>query len=137
MIKFTNNAATIVPGAIAASDITITVAPGTGAEFPVLTAPDYCYATILRPDETFEIVKVTGRNRDMLTVARGQDNTAAQDFAAGARIELRLNAGAIQDIIAAAGSVLSVAGKTGNVTLTSADLTDFVDPVGVSIVFGS
>lgn len=87
-----------------ATDLTIgagslRVASGTGSRFPVLTAGAYFYATVASTDGRVEIVKVTARTGDLLTVTRAQESTQAQAFLAGARVELRTTAQSVLDAI--------------------------------------
>lgn len=99
-IKLTNNAVSILAGNITSSDTTIIIATGDGAKFPSLSADDWFPATLVKMTGEFEIVKVTARSTDVLTVQRGQENTTATVFQSGDRIELRLTAGALQAMLA-------------------------------------
>ena len=98
-VKVANNATSTIVGAISSSDVGITVAAGTGALFPVLGAGDYFYATLVSTGGTREIVKVTARASDAMTIVRGQEGTTAQSFAVGSRLELRITAASITDMI--------------------------------------
>jgi exosome complex RNA-binding protein Csl4 len=89
-IKLTNNASTTVPLAVTSTQTSITVATGTGLEFPILGAGDYFYATIQDVNNNFEIVKVTARTDDAMTMVRAQEGTLAIPFAANSRFELRV-----------------------------------------------
>lgn len=89
-IKLTNNASTTVPLAVTSTQTSITVATGTGLEFPILGAGDYFYATIQDVNNNFEIVKVTDRTDDAMTMVRAQESTLAIPFAANSRFELRV-----------------------------------------------
>lgn len=89
-IKLTNNASTTVPLAVTSTQTSITVATGTGLEFPILGAGDYFYATIQDVNNNFEIVKVTARTDDAMTMVRAQESTLAIPFAANNRFELRV-----------------------------------------------
>jgi hypothetical protein len=89
-IKLTNNASTTVPLAVTSTQTSITVATGTGLEFPILGAGDYFYATIQDVNNNFEIVKVTARTDDAMTMVRAQESTLAIPFAANSRFELRV-----------------------------------------------
>lgn len=75
------------------------VAPGDGALFPVApgSTSDYFYITVVDVSGNREIMKVTTRATDTFTVVRGQDGTSARAFAEGDKIELRLNAAALED----------------------------------------
>ena len=89
-IKLTNNAATTVPLAVSSTDTTLTVAPGTGAAFPELGTGDYFHATLQSVGNQFEIVRVTARTDDTMTITRGQENTVAIPFPANSRFEIRV-----------------------------------------------
>lgn len=91
-IKLANNAVTTIPGAVSSTQTTLTVATGTGALFPVLGVSDYFYATISDVNNTSEIVKVTVRNDDTMTIVRAQEGTLAVPFPANSRFELRVTA---------------------------------------------
>jgi hypothetical protein len=89
-IQLKNNASTIVPLAITSTATSLVVATGTGAEFPTLGAGDYFYATIQDVNNNFEIVKVTARTDDIMTITRAQESTLAIPFPANSRFELRV-----------------------------------------------
>jgi hypothetical protein len=99
-VKIANNATSTIVGAISSSDVGITVTAGTGVLFPILGAGDYFYATLVSAGGTREITKVTARAGDAMTIVRGQEGTTAQSFAAGSRLELRVTAASITDMIA-------------------------------------
>lgn len=89
-LKLTNNATTTLASAINSSALSLTVAPTTGALFPTLGSGDYFYATLQNTDNTFEIVKVTARSTDTMTIVRAQESTTARSFASGSRFEIRV-----------------------------------------------
>lgn len=95
-----NNAASTITTTISASDVGLAVAAGAGSLFPALGAGDYFYATLVSSGGTYEVVKVTARVGDTMTVVRAQEGTTAQSFASGSRIELRVTAAAVRDGIA-------------------------------------
>ncbi len=97
--KFSNNATTTTTARISNTDTTITVATGTGALFPTLGAGEYFKATLQDINNNFEIVKVTARTDDTMTVVRGQDGTLAVPFAANSRFELRVLASSAQEYL--------------------------------------
>ena len=118
-VKYTNNASSTIASGINSSATTITLATGEGAEFPTLSAGDYFYGTLVDANAgTTEIVKVTARSSDTLTVVRGQDSTTAASWGAGTRFDLRVCAALLTDLA----PVSSVAGKTGAVSLVKADV---------------
>lgn len=96
-IKFKNNASTTLASAINNSTTTVTVATGGGANLPSLGAGEYFYATITDIDDNFEIVKVTARSTDTLTVVRAQESTTAKSFVSGSRVENRITAQSLVD----------------------------------------
>lgn len=92
-VKFSNNAATTLDGAITNSATSITV--HNVSDFPTLGSNDYAYLTLANLANTvLEIVKVTAidTGTKQLTVVRGQDGTTAKAFADGDLCELRLTA---------------------------------------------
>lgn len=94
-----NNVTSTITTAISASDVGLAVATGTGSLFPTLGAGDYFYATLVSSGGTYEVVKVTARVGDTMTVARAQEGTTAQSFASGSRIELRVTAQSVIDAV--------------------------------------
>lgn len=98
-VKVSNNAFGTLSAGISSSDTTVTLDSGQGSRFPTLGAGDYFYATLVDTSNNLEIVKVTARSSDSMTVTRAQDNTTAQAFSIGDRFELRPVAALFEDII--------------------------------------
>lgn len=102
--EFTNNATTTVPSTISNVATSITVATGTGSLFPTLTGSEFFIATLVNTialDPGFgqmEIIKVTARSGDDMTVVRGQEGTSGTNFPAGVLFELRPTAQAFNNI---------------------------------------
>jgi hypothetical protein len=92
-LRLANNAATTLASGINQTATTITVAAGTGARFPTLYSGDYFNLTIAGQDGLFEIVRVTARYNDTLTVVRAQESTSARNFVTGSLVELRITVG--------------------------------------------
>jgi hypothetical protein len=88
-LKVTNNAFGTLNAGISDSDVTIVLEAGQGARFPVLGAGDYFYATLIDTSNNLEIVKVTARATDTMTIVRAQDNTSARVYNVNDRFELR------------------------------------------------
>lgn len=88
MQKFSNAARSNLALAINASVTSLAVTTGDGAKFPALGSGDWFWAT-LQEGDNLEIVKVTGRSTDTMTVVRGQGGTTAASFTAAAVIGLR------------------------------------------------
>lgn len=97
-MKFANNATTTLASGINSSVTSLTVATGTGALFPTLSAGDYFYCTLANTSGTIEIIKVTARSTDTFTIARGQDNTTATSWLTGDKVELRLVKATLNDL---------------------------------------
>ena len=99
LVKFANNAVSRLAGNITNIATTLTITPGDGAKFPALGAGEYFPATLVKADGTLEIVKVTARSTDTLTIERAIEPVGgvqtAHSFSAGDKIELRLTAGSV------------------------------------------
>lgn len=82
---FGNNAITTLAGNVSSSDTVITVASGTGALFPNPGANEYFVSqfTDTASGNLYEIVHVTGRTGDDLTVVRAQEGTTALNWLSG------------------------------------------------------
>lgn len=98
-IKVTNNAYGTLSASITSSATTIALATGQGARFPSLSAGDYFYGTLIDTSNNVEIVKVTARSSDTMTVVRAQDNTTARAYSTNDRFELRPTAALFDDLI--------------------------------------
>lgn len=120
---FSNTASATLASSISTSSTAITVSTGLGALFPTITAGSYFYATLTDSSNNLEIVKVTGRTADVLTVVRAQEGTAARAYAAADKIELRITAAVLENFVQLDGGTQTITGlKTfpgglvGNVT---------------------
>lgn len=91
-LKITNNAFATVPSGVNSIQTSLTVTSGQGARFPSLGGADYFYATLVDVSGNYEIVKVTARTDDVMTIVRGQEGTLAIPFPANSRLELRVTA---------------------------------------------
>ncbi len=89
-IQLKNNASTTIPANLTSITTSVTVASGTGALFPTLGGGDYFYATIQDVNNHYEIVKVTARTDDVMTIVRAQEGTIAIPFPANSRFEIRV-----------------------------------------------
>jgi hypothetical protein len=136
---FTNNASAKLAAAVAPGDVTFSVQTGQGAEFPSLSGSDFFIGTLESADGlTREIVKVTARATDAMTVTRAQEGTSAGTFNAGDKFDCRLTAGALATImgivydpeITALAAVVSAADKIPYFTAlgVAALLTRDTDP---------
>ena len=89
-LQLKNNASTTVPLAISSTATSLVVATGAGSGFPTLSTGDYFFATIQDVNNHFEIVKVTARADDTMTIVRAQEGTLAIPFPANSRFEIRV-----------------------------------------------
>ena len=90
---FTNNGTGTLASGITNVATSIVLNAGDGAKFPNPSSPDYFYATLYQVtggvESNWEIVQVTARSTDTLTVVRGQQGTTALAFNASDPIQLR------------------------------------------------
>lgn len=109
-IKFANNASAPLASAISSTSTAVILTAGRGAAFPTLGTGDYFYATLVNSSNLLEIVKVTARTGDTLTVVRGQDGTASRAYSAGDKLELRITAAGMDSKFDVAGGEISSEG---------------------------
>ena len=105
-VKFSNNSSATLASAIVSGSTTIALASGQGALFPTLTGSAFFFTTLVDSSNNIEIVKVTARTGDSLTVTRAQGGTSARSFSAGDKCELRVVAGALEEFFQRDGSVV-------------------------------
>ena len=98
-VLFSNNASAALASSITSASTVITVTTGAGAQFPAITGGNYFYATLTDSSNNLEIVKVTARSSDVLTVVRGQEGTTARAYAAADKIELRVTTAALTEYV--------------------------------------
>ena len=85
--------------------------PGDGVKFPVISdVSDWFPLTLTKSTGDSEIVRVTARAADTLTVTRAQEGTTAIAFNAGDRAELRLTAGVFTTLTAEMMTALAAQG---------------------------
>lgn len=131
VMKYTNNASADLATSITSSATSIVVQSGSGSRFPALAAGDYFFATLIDSSNNIEIVRVTARSADTLTVVRAQDGTTARSYPAGAKIELRIVAAGLGEFMQRDGTVTPTANQPmGGFKLTgSAQGTASGEPV--------
>lgn len=111
-VKVTNNGFGTISAGITSSATTIVLDSGQGARFPTLGSGDYFYGTLVDTSNNIEIIKVTARSSDSMTVTRAQDNTSARAFSVGDRFELRPTAALFEDIQTEAASAAELVNDT-------------------------
>jgi len=114
---FTNNASAAIASTISSSATSITVASGQGAEFPVLSGSDNFTATLVDTSNNIEIVQVTARSGDTMTVVRAQEGTTARGYAAGSLLELRITASVLNNFAQISGAQTLTGVKTFTSTI--------------------
>lgn len=117
-----NNAYSTLAGSLTNVATSAAVQAGKGALFAV-TAPDYTYATLEDAAGNIEVIKVTARSTDSLTIVRAQDGTSARSWNAGDVIECRPCAAAMNDY--AVGPQID--GSTAKTTPVDADKVGILD----------
>jgi hypothetical protein len=112
---FTNRASAKLAAPVAPSDTSIALQAGQGADFPSLSGSDFFIGTLQSVDgSVIEVVTVTARSTDTLTVTRAQEGTSAGTFAIGDTFDLRLTAGglAVIEAIVYDPEIVALAGLT-------------------------
>lgn len=97
-VKISNNAATTIAGSLTAVATSIALAAGSGSKFPTLSVGDWFPLTLIKGTGEREIVKVTARSGDLLTVVRGQEGSSPLTFSAGDKAELRITAAVFDEL---------------------------------------
>jgi hypothetical protein len=100
---FANNAVGVLAQDVASDATALTLSSGNGNRFPQPANGDYALATLIGvnangQESQWEIVKITNRTGDVLTVERGQEDTEAAEWQAGARLEQRLTRGTLENL---------------------------------------
>jgi len=81
------------------SDTLLSLGVTQGELFPSPVAPDYAVLVIEDISANKEIVHLTARTGDTLTVTRAQEGTTAAAFAIDSRVEIRITEGFLQNFI--------------------------------------
>lgn len=132
-IVFANNVSTTLAEAIDSVETVIALADPTG--FPEPTGLQYYLATLVSPTGRIEIVKVTARTDNLLTVVRAQEGTSGGSFQVGTLVELRVTAGGLVDgsaVQTLTNKTIALADNTvsGTAAQFNAAVTDALLPFG-------
>ena len=132
LTQFANNAVSKLASNLSAVGLTISLTPGEGSKFPSLSAGQFFMGTLVKADGTKEVVKVTARSTDTMTIVRAAEAVGgvqtAYAFLAGDAFELRMTAGMLGaelDRLDAAAFV-ETATKTANYTVLEADISKLI-----------
>ena len=99
-VLFNNFASGTLLGGILAADGTLTLDVGEGSFFPSpIVGVEYCVLVIEDIGGIKEVVHMTERVGDVLSVDRGEEGTTPQDYIAGSRVELRATAGFFTEFV--------------------------------------
>jgi microcystin-dependent protein len=92
-VLFADNAYGTISTSLAVGDTALNFTTGHGARFPVVAAGQVLYCTMVDSTNVVEEIQITAHtaNADVATIVRGQGNTAAKAWSAGARIEARVS----------------------------------------------
>lgn len=129
LIQLANNAASKLAANVTSSGTSISVTPGEGSKFPALTGSQYFMATMVKADGSTEVVKVTARSTDTMTIVRAAEPVAgastAYAYSAGDKFEARLTAGGLTGELDRLDNlaIISPINKSANYTVTAADVT--------------
>jgi hypothetical protein len=104
LIVWTNNASSLLASSITTGSTTVVVTAGTGLLFPTIAAGQYAVGTLEDTSGNIEVVYVTGRTTDTMTITRGQEGTSPLTFASGSRFELRVTAGVLATLLQKTGA---------------------------------
>lgn len=126
-IKVANNAYGTLNAGISNVDTTLVLNSGEGSRFPTLSAGDYFYATLIDTSNNLEIVKVTARATDTMTIVRAQDGTTARAYSANDRFELRPIAALFNELVLAASAALQPSSIGVSVQAYDANLTSLAN----------
>lgn len=115
---FTNNAEGLLSAGISAVAVTAVLNSGQGALFPAPTGGDFAMLTIFNAGGTTEIVKLTARTSDTLTIVRGQEGTTASAFLTGDKVDVRITAaGLANKLDKDTGGTVAAIAVTNNATV--------------------
>ncbi|MBO3760346.1 hypothetical protein [Ciceribacter sp. L1K22] len=108
-VKLSNNASSTLTASITDTDTSLTIDAGDVGRFPSLGVGDWHPLTLVDMVGNREIVRVTARTSNTLTIQRAREGTTALAFAAGSKCEIRLTEAAVAGIKADAIAELSAA----------------------------
>ena len=97
--RFSNNSSTTLAASLTSGATSLTVASGTGALFPSLSAGQFFNAVLMDSSNNLEIVRVSARVGDTFTIARAQEGTVSRAYSSGDRVELRMTAAALDNFV--------------------------------------
>ena len=97
VLKVANNARGYLATGVSAQDTQLALNTGAGLLFPAIQTGEAFHVTLVAAAGGMEIVRVTARAGDLLTVTRGAEGTIPVAFPAGSLAELRVTAAALTE----------------------------------------
>lgn len=98
-IKFTNMASSTVQAAVTTTSTTVTVLADDISKFPSISDDEYFMIVLVNGAGDFEIMKVRGITDNTFSVIRAQEGTSVKTFAIGDKVEHRLTAESLVNIV--------------------------------------
>ncbi len=131
---FSNNGSAELASGITNVAVSATVEAGKGALFPNPTGGDFAKLTIEDTLGNIEIVHLTARSGDVLTIVRAQEGTAGLAFPSGSRVELRLTKAVMDNFVQKLGGTMA-----GDLDMDGNDVIDAAlqNPVATNLVTSS
>jgi hypothetical protein len=111
-VKFSNNGKTTLASNITSSATSISVTDG--SVFPTLSGGDTFFMTLEDLSGNIEIVSVTARSGNTLTVTRAQEGTTARAFSSPDKAENRLTAAGLNSFVSDSGDTIDGGDLTVN-----------------------
>jgi len=130
LYKFSNAASAPIATSITSTATAIPLPSGLGSLFPALSVGQAFTAAIFDETNNVEFVRVTARAGDNLTVTRGQEGSTAKAFTAASRLEHRITAETLSNMVQV-DALLGYAALTGNQSI--AGTKTFSEPIVGSI----
>lgn len=140
---FANFASSTLASSITAGATSLTVRSGTGSLFPAPTGLEFFYAVLenrTSSGTTREIVKVTARTSNTMTIVRAQEGTTAAAFPRGTTVALRITAAGLESLRNSTLNDWDVPGDLtvgGNATITGNVVMNGTMAVEDSVIIGA
>lgn len=121
-----NNASSLLTAAIGTTDTTVNITVGSGDRFPQPMPGSTYFVGTLSSGGNVEIVSVTDRVNDTLTIVRAQEGTTAQAWHVATRFEQLATAGQLQGMVqrVPVSCIKNLGSGGGSVTLDLSDQKD-------------
>ena len=98
-VKFKNLASSTLQTALTTNSTVVVVDSADVSKFPTIVGDEYFIIVLVDSAGEFEIMRVVGINSNSFTVVRAQEGTAAKSFIVGDKVEHRLTAESLINIV--------------------------------------